>query len=177
MIRIIKLYLFRLLYLFQFLSYIGFLLNKRKQKIFFVDLDNTLANTWPQRLNMQLFDWQYLPVNDRVLDFVKKYAKDRKLEVVVLSARPLSAINSTRYWLSQIADMEDCRFYLTPNADSKFKYILLASRLGRLEAVIDDCSHSHEFGTPRLYDNLIQKIRSTGTHYFDFDFITKLQNN
>lgn len=177
MIRFIKYQANQLRYIIEYLRFVFWILRKSNSKIFIVDLDNTLADTWPQRLNMDSFNWHNMPVHESVLNFVKEYEQINKLEVVVISARPLSAKRSTRLWLNRIAGLEKTRFFLTPDADSKFKYIVLAKRLGKLGAVIDDCSHSHEFGTTLFHQNLIQKIRSLDIEFFDYQFLSKLQNH
>ena len=175
-INFLKLKLYRFLYLVDFLYFSFWIIKKSSGRVFFVDLDNTLANTWPERLNLETFSWQYLPVHQEVLNFVKNYAKENNLQIIVLSARPYSAKKSTRYWLSEIAEMKNTSFFLTPDAKSKFKFIWLAKRIGRLGAIIDDCSHSHEFGTVLFYDSLIDKIRALKIDFFDYQFISKLQN-
>lgn len=166
---------YRARYIMDYVKFVFYVTKKSSGKIFFVDLDNTLANTWPQRLNMETFNWGDLPLHSRVLDFVKDYSSQHKFEIVVLSARPLSARHETSNWLTKIADLKAVPFFLTPDAMSKRKYFMFARQLNKLGAIMDDCSHSHEFGSVQFYDLLIHEILSLNTHFFDYKFLSELQ--
>ena len=65
---------------------------------------------------------------------------------------------------------------LVPNANDKFYFInKLRENLYCVE-FYDDLSYNHENGEIKFYDDLIDKINKLGIKYYDFYFLSNLQN-
>ena len=175
------------LYWFRILDYIGgilfFLLFyirikfSSKSTILFVDLDNTIFNTWPNLKN-EYFKYIDLQVFDGTVNFVKNRINDNVL-LVFLSHRPIKSYNQTskslNFHFHNFINLWQVSF--VPRVNWKWYYFKTGELIFLNTIVIDDLSYNHENGNVLFYQDLIDKINLSSITYFDYNFIKELNND
>lgn len=139
----------------------------QNDEIYLVDIDNTLADTWPS-----LRDYVYKNESHRykslsifigMRNFILDKARS-KHKVIFISARSYLDYFSTCKWLTANKLKADC-VILVRNAEDKLKYIneLLNRRVPVV--YIDDLSYGHESGMMKLYEKVIFKLNGMPVKY------------
>ncbi|NRF37254.1 hypothetical protein [Pedobacter foliorum] len=138
-----------------------------KDRVYLVDIDNTLADTWPS-----LRDYVYRNENHRygslsiflgMRNFILDKMKMKKC-VIFISARSYSDYFSTRKWLSNNG-LKSANVILVNKAEDKLNYIKMLLNKGIAVVYIDDLSYGHEHGEVRLYEKMILKIKELPVEY------------
>jgi hypothetical protein len=179
--RILLIYLNRIFSLvFSFLFLVFFfikLLCSKKKSILFIDIDNSIANTWPF-LNKGSLHISYIPPLNGSISFIKKNFDPNLCEIVFLSHREIKFYKKTLYWLKNHYDnsVKFNMLFLVPFPFWKLNYFKLSLFLKFNVFVFDDLSRNHENGEIFYYVDIIQKINSLGIRYFDYEFILKINN-
>ncbi len=159
-----------------YLQYVWFSikLNFVQRNVFFIDLDNTLADTWPDRLDMKTFKWANVKPQPKILEFVYQEIANNAYYPIVLSARPITAYIDTLQWVKKHTNLPAQNIFFVKKAIDKQKYFEIVLKKDKMGAVIDDCSHGHEHGEVQYYDALIKYICTHKIHYYDFEFIKQI---
>ena len=79
------------------------LLNSKKKSIIFIDIDNSIANTWPF-LNNSSFNIKYIPPLNGSIRFIRQNFDPDLIEIVFLSHREVKLYKKTFYWLKNYFD-------------------------------------------------------------------------
>lgn len=139
----------------------------QNQEIYLVDIDNTLADTWPS-----LRDYVYRNENHRygslsifigMRNFILDKTRTRQ-KVIFISARSYLDYFSTRKWLAANGLKADC-VVLVRRAEDKLDYINELLSRGVSVVYIDDLSYGHEFGVMKLYEKVILKLKEMPIKY------------
>ncbi|MBG6234385.1 hypothetical protein IWX76_000940 [Pedobacter sp. CAN_A7] len=141
-------------------------LNK-KDKVYLVDIDNTLADTWPSLQNYVYRNDNHrygsLSIFIGMRNFILEKIQDKD-RVVFISARGYLNYFSTLKWLSGNG-LNSINLILVDRAEDKLAYI--TELLERKIAVvyIDDLSYGHEYGEVRLYEKMLLKLNTLPVEY------------
>jgi hypothetical protein len=146
----------------------------RDRTITVLDIDNTLADTWPSYLE----DWPDHRLRLRALAelsgmraAVYEPAVRRGDVVVFLSHRNWWEWGLTRKWLLDHGyAVPTASLVLVPSAAAKVAHL---SRLTRAGTVVywDDLSHGQESGTPQRYDEVVTAVQALRLEYHGVDEI------
>ncbi len=175
---------FRLVLLLEHWVFRWTVLFSGKKKIVFLDIDNTLADTWPtlvpgksypsERVRLQ----GLLPLSGSVA-YVEKHFQP-EFHRVFLSHRSFLSFQITKTWLRQQGLMRpgDQLFLVTKVSDKEWFFKYAASARGFSDVVVmDELSFGHELGKgPSFYEQVISRIQSAPIQYLDYDFIQKLND-
>jgi hypothetical protein len=150
--------------------YICYLRIIKYSKIIFVDIDNTIADTWPTLLissyseKERLMNLRYFP---DVVDLILKFENDG-YKLIFLSARKHSQFQVTKRWLLRVlGNGINFNFYLVSNPSTKLKF-LSNSEKSKDVIYVDDLSHSSEKGVTEFYSDLIERIEKMNLTYYDY---------
>jgi len=147
---------------------------------YILDIDNTLADTWPELsragtvalsrpafvLRLQMF-----PRARRLVRWLTR----RGAHVVFVTSRSLRVYRSTRAWL--IANGIRPAWHSLVLVDSpkeKLWYVKRVLASGRRCVYVDDLSYNHEHGDIRFYQDTIDSAIRTGARYCGYEEIKKL---
>ena len=139
----------------------------QKDRVYLVDIDNTLADTWPS-----LHDYVYRNENHRyrslsiflgMRNFILDKIKDKE-RVVFISARGYLNYFSTLKWLSENG-LKSINVILVNRAEDKLAYIHELLQREIAVVYIDDLSYGHEFGVVRMYEKMILKLDTLPVEY------------
>lgn len=153
-----------------------------KKTIVFIDIDNTIADTWPSlnaRRSRSKNMHEHLSVHEGMRAFVTKYYLSiPNMQVIYLSARKISLFNSTRRWLSkhQFTNHESSLILVSRPKD-KLHYLKRAVQNKRSVVYIDDLSYNHEKGAVYFYDNVITQVTEMPIVYFGFHQINAINDD
>lgn len=146
--------------------------------VYLVDIDNTLADTWPS-----LRELVYDKEQDRYrslsvfLGMRKLIVSKRELaKVIFISARSFLSYRTTGQWLRSCG-LEGCELILVAHAADKMYYIKTLISKGFSVVYIDDLSYNHEHGEMKLYDELIQEINGLPLTYLGIKEIELINSN
>ena len=148
----------------------------------FIDIDNTIADTWPSLINNTLSARKRhaaLPVLFGMKNFViEKYLAKEKIQVIYLSARHTLLYNTTKNWLKQNQFSSfNTSVILVQHPIHKIYFIEKAVKKGHAITYIDDLSYHHEHGSVAMYDEIIQRVQALPVHYIGFDEIMNINND
>ena len=148
-----------------------------RTKVCFIDIDNTIANTWPTLIDYtcdeerRYLELKYFPA---VLDLLLEY-KNCGYKVVFLTARLPRYFDVTKFWLNCLPKLKgDFQLFLVSNPKFKLKFV----RWGFFKKdiiYIDDLSYNSEKGVTFFYEDCIQYIRKRKVKYIGFEDLIKLQ--
>jgi hypothetical protein len=159
------------------------LINKRYEFIL-VDVDNTVADTWPGLVNNEqkiycLEFYRHLEVLGGTRSFLLNLieSSSSNVKVVYISARPLGLHKVTKDWLIESKlPVLGSMIILVPRPSVKLMFIKILVRLGIKVSLIDDLSYNMENGTTKFYINVINEIESMKVTYYNKSFILKINN-
>lgn len=147
-------------------------------KVYLVDIDNTLADTWPS-----LHEYVYRGENHRyrslsiflgMREYVLSKLSNRE-QVIFLSARSYFNYYTTQKWLLSCGILAD-ELILVSNAFEKLFYVNELIDKGVDVVYIDDLSYNHEHGEVRLYDDLIYSLNKLPITYMGLEQITLINS-
>lgn len=166
-----------------FWDYISFLVFKissfNHNKICIVDIDNTIANTWPSYLKYwdsefeRLINLKYFPdVISLIVDYKKQGYK-----IIFLSARHPITLLVTYRWLNKVIFKTNIlKVILVTDPFKKIKFIKSINKTKTI-IYIDDLSYNTENGLTLFYDKIIKEVSLLNIKYYDFEYLIKLQIN
>ena len=161
--------------LFKFAAKIIF---RKKRRILIVDIDNTIAHTWPSHTyKYDSYSQKYssIAVLWKVFQQVREYQKKKDC-IIFLSARAFYLYFITRTWLQSSGMKVDLlQLFLVTSARKKINFLRYASKIGLEVTYLDDLSGNHESGEVCLYSDIIDEVRCIkGVKYLGYDFINSL---
>jgi hypothetical protein len=161
-------------------------LNKNK-KIYLIDIDNTIADSWHSLLQKDI--WQNekervkdLPVFIGMRKLVTHLQKKENTKLIFFTARSMFSVNATFKWLKE-SGLATQSSQLVVTRTAYTKYIFLKCIFFPIKKIvyIDDLSHKHEEGSPIFFTETIQSILLLQKHrtnilYLDASFINKINS-
>jgi hypothetical protein len=160
------------------LTNFSFLLKRsNSKKIWIVDLDNTIANTWP--LRKKAYDdkriFQEVRAFEGLLQYLYRNIHSKDL-FIILSARPYSYLKITKKWIrSCFSGTLNPKVFLVEAPLHKLKYIELSIKHGFKVIYMDDLSYNHENDDVRFYQEVIDKVNKLPIKHIGYEEILKLQ--
>lgn len=155
-----------------------FLLQHTSKKVVFVDIDNTVANTWPLFQHYQCINHQLVrevAAFSGMQQFILNEYFSKDISVVFISARPLRIYAATKKWLQQNQLWNArTRLILVANPKQKLQYLQEAIKLNLFVTFIDDLSYNHENGKVRYYEDIIHLLKQMNVTYFDNHWIQSI---
>lgn len=146
--------------------------------VYLVDIDNTLADTWPS-----LQELVYDKEQDRYRSLsvflgMRKLivCKRNSAKVIFISARSFLSYRTTQHWLRSCG-LDGCDLILVARAEDKMYYLKTLISNGLSVVYIDDLSYNHEHGDMKLYDELIQEINGLSLTYLGIKEIELINSN
>jgi hypothetical protein len=149
------------------------------RRIYLIDLDNTLADTWPhlktavQGLGNPAFVAGLKPLPG-VCRFVRGLCRKGRA-VFIVSARPIGVYRATRRWLAtQGIEVYRGGLILVNGPDEKVWFLRKIVSQGKEAVLIDDLSFNHENGEVRFYSETIANVRNLGVRHYGYEEIKRL---
>ena len=150
----------------------------KTDKIIFVDIDNTLSDTWPTfKQNIYISEHQRLkslPIFIGMKRYLEKLIITDKCLLVFLSARSYKFYSITADWLSSNGFNKFCLILVNNPYEKPFfitSYLIKSIN----KVIIDDLSYNHENHNILFYTDVISIYRNY--NYIDIKEINKINNN
>jgi hypothetical protein len=155
-----------------------------KLKVVFLDIDNTLADTWPTLLP----NADYLSENDRLrnlkplsgsLSYVRENFGSEYVHIY-LSHRNFIRHANTKRWLRKYANYNSSdSLYLVSSAHKKIRYFETAVQFCKFTSitVMDDLSYSHEHGEVEYYTEIVDVLAKMPIKYIGYKKILEINGN
>lgn len=156
---------FDLLFKYRFKRYIKNI--DQRDKVYLVDIDNTLADTWPSLRNYVYRNENHRYGSLSIFLGMRNFILDKmemKKRVIFISARSYLDYFSTLKWLSNNG-LKSASVILVNRAEDKLSYIKMLLNRGVAVVYIDDLSYGHEYGEVRLYEKMIVKVKELEVEY------------
>jgi hypothetical protein len=171
--KIFRIYLFSVKYLFKIKIYF------HNPTVFcIVDIDNTIANTWPTLIsntNNDYLRYMNLPVFHKMINLIKFKMEDKKIFFLFLSARNPIYFYVTKKWLKKNG-FNSNNLILVPNAKDKLKIINAIPSYKEI-FIYDDLSFNHENGEIKFYSEIISELKNMkNVNYLDYEYLKQFQN-
>jgi len=129
------------------------------QKVYLVDIDNTLADTWPSLkdciYHCENQRYQTLSIFIGMRNYLLEIQKLHK--VIFISARNYLTYGTTKRWLAECG-MEGSELILVPDTMEKIYFLLELIMLKKEVVFIDDLSYNHEHGEVKSYDLMLSLL-------------------
>lgn len=155
----------------------------RKSLYVIVDLDNTIADTWPCLVNNKkgsLFAMhRNLPLIRPVWEEIQRRSKENDALLVFLSARPWPLYLVTRGWIRHKCDglhELDYQLVLTRSPEEKLVYLRSLRSRGFNVELYDDMSYGHERGAVCYYDHILVEVKRLEVKHYGLDFINRCKD-
>lgn len=147
-----------------------------KRYLYYIDIDNTLADTFPSLLKKHASEKErllHLPPHTNMIRILKNsYSSKRKY--VFISARSYKQYFTTVSWLKNQglhAGLFNTILVKTP----ELKISLIEKYYVKERTVlIDDLSYNHEYGTVKFYQNEINNLQKLKLKYIGYSTILKI---
>lgn len=139
--------------------YLSFLVKKSRLPIVIIDIDNTIANTWPTLIQ----DWDnesqrissIEPITS-VIDYIKNYYPETSYTWIYLSNRSYFIFFDTYKWLNKVNMNTNFNVVFVPKPEHK---INLFKKYHNINFVyFDDLSFNHENGNVLYFDKEISYL-------------------
>ncbi len=167
-------------YFLKFKLYLNFKINN-KSRLWILDIDNTLADTWPHlktKLTLKSL-YPHLPVISEVDNYFKKNYNVKSDSFIFLSARSFIFRKVTINWLANHGFLTNPeQLFLVKKASDKIKFIEYASFMFEKIIVLDDLTYNHEHGEIMFHFDVIKFLHSCKKNvtYLDNEFISNLRH-
>jgi len=156
---------FDLLFKYRFKRYIKNI--DQRDEVYLVDIDNTLADTWPSLRNYVYRNENHRYGSLSIFLGMRNFILDKmemKKRVIFISARSYLDYFSTLKWLSNNG-LKSASVILVNRAEDKLSYIKMLLNRGVAVVYIDDLSYGHEYGEARFYEKMILKVKELQVEY------------
>jgi hypothetical protein len=146
---------------------------EKDKRVYLVDLDNTLADTWPT-LNLKFSHERDRLLAIKPFKAMRYYVNNLFNEgnyVVIISYRSIINYNVSRTWLRQ----NKISYNLLVIVDDPTKKVELLEKIYKNYQIvfIDDLSYNHENGTIEVYYRILERIKDLGINYIGKDRIDR----
>jgi len=139
----------------------------KKDTVYLIDIDNTLADTWPSLQNYVYRNENHRYGSLSIFLGMRNFVLDKMSAekcVVFISARGYLDYYSTRKWLSGNG-LRSNNIILVNRVEDKLTYIKESLNRGMAVVYVDDLSYGHEYGEVRLYEKMIIKLKELPVEY------------
>ncbi len=148
-------------------------IKKTNKQIVVFDIDNTIADTWPEFIFSDNCKEVWKKV--RVFDGVKKIVDEYFLhgyKIFFLTARPFEVKNLTKKWLNSNG-LPSNNLFMT--IEAKYKEWFLRDTIKKI-IYFDDLTSKTETGNTEFYDDIILFLRNKkNITYYDYFYILEHQ--
>lgn len=143
---------------------------KSNKAIVLMDIDNTVADTWPC-ISVTYESYAHrlisLPVFINMRNKIIAY-DHAEIPIFFISARNRGSKLYTTQWLrSMEIPVENKLVYIVYRPETKLWMLKLALSKQKQIYYYDDLSYNHENGEVKYYQHLIKEIQKTKANYFD----------
>ena len=151
---------------------------RKAKKIYFVDIDNTLSDTWPtlkiKNYNSENKRLKSLPIFIGMKRYLSNSIINDKHLLVFLSARNYKYYSTTSNWLNSNGFYNFCLILV--NSPYEKPFFINSYLIKNVEKIIiDDLSYNHENDNILFYKDVVNIFKNY--NYIDFDEINKINNN
>lgn len=139
----------------------------QKDVVYLVDIDNTLADTWPSLKNYVYRNEKHRYASLSIFIGMRNFVLDKmraEKKVVFISARSYFDYCSTIKWLSGNG-LESNIVILVNKAEGKLDYVKILLNRGISVVYVDDMSYGHEHGEVKYYEKMILKLNELPIEY------------
>lgn len=150
-------------------------------KIVFIDIDNTIADTWPT-LKSKEFKGEKdrhkkLKPFDGMRDYINSHYKNNSHKIIYLTARYFNLIPITKTWLAKNNFLiKDAKLLLVSKPKLKLYFLKKAVEMKYKTIYIDDLSYNHENGEVKFYNAVLSEVSDMNIDYIGYDEIKKINN-
>ena len=166
-----------LFYLFLIKCYFNFkMVFLKSSVIYIIDIDNTIADTWPNISSIQdeCINYKNLPAFHKLINFFKTEMENKEAYFLFLSARNPVYFFITKKWLMK-QGFKSINLILVPKAFDKLD-LIRSIPLDKKILMYDDLSYNHENGGAKFYTDIIDEVKAMkNVNYFDYEFLKKYQ--
>lgn len=165
----------RLINILQILLFLFSILKIRKKtKVLVLDIDNTLADTWPYFSSSNSSSYyRDLPLLNGTKSFIDDNYNDYVR--IFLSHRPITKFHQTKTWLKEKGlYTKGTILILTRKPDDKIIYLKRLNPRKKKVVYIDDLSYNHENGDVKFYFSILLKLEKLNITYYGYEFIQKI---
>ena len=162
---------------FQFAAWL--IRDKELKHWVFIDIDNTLADTWPSFLQTDSKSTFERVASLKVHEGMKAYITARfsdssKYQVVYITSRHFLMIEATQKWLGKHGFLfGESKIIVVAHPIYKIEYLKKALKAKRVVSYIDDLSYHHEKGEVKFYDSIINQVKEMDIEYIGYHEICK----
>ncbi len=148
-----------------------------KANYYIIDIDNTIADTWP---TLKSIDNEYLRYKNlfgfqKMISYLKTKKLEKNVHFVFLSARNPRHYFVTKKWLKN-QGFTSVNLILVPSPHDKLEIIKLIPKRKSI-FIYDDLSYNHENGEIKFYSEIINELKDMkNVCYYDYEFLKKYQN-
>ncbi|AOR26756.1 hypothetical protein FORMA_16060 [Formosa sp. Hel3_A1_48] len=172
---------------YNFLLIIDVQFIKKNKSTIVLDIDNTLADTWPTLKNENINNFSNekhrissLNLINGAFDLVK-YSSKKFDQIIFLSARNPAHYFITKKWIDSNFKKISYKLRLVPNVNLKQIYWEKIIKISNETVIIDDLSYNHENNDTKFYNNEINYLQSNSSiKYFGYadicDGLSNIQN-
>lgn len=150
-----------------------------QKPIIIIDIDNTIADSWPTLLTKWESEQQRVisiePITG-VLHFIKKNYPSDRYQWIFLSNRSYLIFFSTQNWLNKNGISINNNLIFVPKPNHKIN--LLKKFRTRAFTYFDDLSYNHEKGNVKFFENEILYIKGRkNIKYYGYNEILSIIND
>lgn len=151
----------------------------KQRHVYLVDIDNTLADTWPTLNPRQHRSERERMASLAIFMGMRRYILDllgdRRNKVIFLTARNILAHPVTFEWLKRNKiDVAFTDVIVVSSASEKLRYIKLIRNKKYKMTYIDDLSYNHEYGDMKFYERVIAEVDGLGIVYLGLKDINRI---
>lgn len=154
----------------------------KHKKIVFIDIDNTIADTWPT-IGDKKYKNEYdrnlnIPVYQGMKKYIEKHYKNSSYHLVYLTARNYRLIRVTNSWLHKNNFLNSNSSVIVVSRPELKLYFLKQALANHYETTyIDDLSYNHERNEIKYYDSIINEVNSLPITYIGYSKILEINND
>lgn len=161
--------------------YYIFLLNivYAKRNIIIVDIDNTVAHTYPYIKNEKIESVvSVLPFFPNVVNYILNKQQEMKAKIIFFTVRPVSVFFSTQKWLTKIGigDIGLFNLFFARVPLQKIQVLQKINTKNRHIVFLDDMSYNTENGTTLYHVNEIATLTNIDVDYISHQTLLEIQN-
>jgi len=142
--------------------------NSKAQHVFFVDIDNTIADTWPsflQKWPSEANRLASIPAFEGMKNYLRQIETEKGNLIIYLTARNIRYKGLTQQWLqSRGFPVHNTRLVLVATPGEKLPYIKMPGK-GFTVTYIDDLAFGHETGQVKKYETVINAVKKLPLTY------------
>jgi hypothetical protein len=157
-----------------------FIVEKTHKPLLIIDIDNTIANTWPT-LNQKWISEKFRVINLQPIQSVINHLKEKFPEIsyewIFLTSRSYNLRKVTIKWLkNQNLPANNSNVVLVQNPNEK---LFLINKFANKRIVyFDDLTYNHENGEIKYYSNVIEGcMLLTNVQYYGYKQIINIIDN